>query len=304
MNGGRFRAWHIVFLSGVLLILFSSFGQGQKAAKPSPTYSNVAYGPHERNVLDFWKAESSTPTPLVVFIHGGSFTKGSKEMVFKQLPPKTFLDAKISVAAINYRLLDDAPLPAAHQDAVSAVQFLRTKASEWNIDKKRIGASGGSAGAQLCMYLAFKDDQSEPESADPVERESSRLACIATSKGQTTLNLDLWNQWIPGGWDTIQDRLAFFGVKTKEEYHAKERLVSAIELISRDDPPIFMTYKMAHGDPVPKEDVRDWKAHHVIFGVKLKEKMDALGVEAYLHYPGAKTKYDSIAQFLIAKLTR
>jgi len=282
----------------------------QGDAKIAPTYSNVAYGPHKRNVLDFWKAESSKPTPLVVFIHGGAFTKSSKELVLKQLPIKILLDAKISVASINYRLLDDAPLPAAYQDAVRAVQFLRTKASEWNIDQKRIGASGGSAGAQLCMYLAFKDDQAKPESADPLERESSRLACVATSGGQTTSNYDLWNEWLPGGFDYPPDaghadHLVLFGAKTKEEYLAKARLVSAMDLISADDPPIFMTYNAAPGDPVPNDTkkVRGWKAHHVIFGIKLKEKMDALGIEAHLNYPGAKTKYDLIPQFLIAKLT-
>ena len=43
-----------------------------------PTYSDVAYGPHPRNVLDFWQAESERPAPLVVYIHGGGFTGGDK----------------------------------------------------------------------------------------------------------------------------------------------------------------------------------------------------------------------------------
>lgn len=46
---------------------------GQEKAKLAPTYKDVAYGPHERNVLDVWLAESATPTPLVVYIHGGGF---------------------------------------------------------------------------------------------------------------------------------------------------------------------------------------------------------------------------------------
>ena len=36
-----------------------------------PTLENVAYGPHERNVLDFWRAESDAPAPVLIFIHGG-----------------------------------------------------------------------------------------------------------------------------------------------------------------------------------------------------------------------------------------
>jgi acetyl esterase/lipase len=44
------------------------------AAKPMhrPTQANVAYGSHERQVLDFYKAESKQPTPLLFFIHGGA----------------------------------------------------------------------------------------------------------------------------------------------------------------------------------------------------------------------------------------
>lgn len=48
------------------------------AKKPAPTYKNVSYGPHERNVFDFWAAKSSHPTPLVVFIHGGGFVNEAR----------------------------------------------------------------------------------------------------------------------------------------------------------------------------------------------------------------------------------
>ena len=303
--GWLFHTWRITLSFVMLLILFSALCKAQQTAKPAPAYPDVAYGPHERHVLDFWKAESSAPAPLVVYIHGGGFTGGRKESISADTL-KMLLDAKISVAAIHYRLLANAPLPAAHHDAVRALQFLRTKASAWNIDKTRVGAFGGSAGAQLCMYLAFKDEQANPDAADSLQRESSRLTCVATTGGQTTRNFDLWVEWIPGYDTPHSDPLAYFGAKTKEEYLAKVPSVSALDLISEDDPPIFMSYKMAPGDPVPEDpdQTRGWKVHHVIFGVKLKEKMDALGVEANLVYPGAETKYESIAQFFIAKLTK
>src|ERR1043165_9459952 len=48
---------------------------------PAPTAADVHYGPHERNVLDFWKAPSEQPTPLVVYIHGGGFVAGDKSGV-------------------------------------------------------------------------------------------------------------------------------------------------------------------------------------------------------------------------------
>ncbi len=65
-----------------------------------------------------------------------------------------------------------------------------------------------------------------------------------------------------------------------------------------------MSYGMSPDDPVPDDPSRagGWKVHHVMFGVKLKEKMDKLGVEADLKYPGARTTYRSNAAFFITKL--
>jgi dipeptidyl aminopeptidase/acylaminoacyl peptidase len=67
-----------------------------------PTYSNLSYGEYPRNVLDFWKAFSVRPTPLVVFIHGGGFQSFGKERIMHD-DVRQFLSAGISVAATNYR---------------------------------------------------------------------------------------------------------------------------------------------------------------------------------------------------------
>ncbi len=292
-------------LAGMALLLpaIPCVGQDAGAQKPAPTHKNVAYGPHERNALDFWQAKSDKPAPLVVFIHGGGFTGGSKDQINANVL-KELLEAGISVAAIHYRLLKDAPLPAAHQDATRALQFLRSKAREWNLDKRKVGAFGGSAGAQLCTYLAFHDEMADPKSADPVKRESTRLTSVATTGGQTTMDFDWWTKNIPGYDKLHKDPLETFGVKTKAEYLARAKEVSALSLVSKDDPPLFMSYGMAPGDPVPEDPAKaqSWKVHHVIFGVKLKEEMDRLGVEADLKYPGAKTRYGSIPAFFKAKL--
>src|SRR3954452_14394278 len=103
-------------ISGLLLfalLIAPAHAQQKKkrGAKPAPDLADVKYGPHQRNVLDLWKAKSDRPTPLVVFIHGGGFRQGDKS----QLSPGLLtpcLDAGISVAAINYRLTDTAPFPA------------------------------------------------------------------------------------------------------------------------------------------------------------------------------------------------
>jgi acetyl esterase len=283
----------------------SAPGQRPGPSKPAPQQKNVAYGPHERNVLDLWQAKSEKPTPLVVYIHGGGFRAGSKESL-NAGTLRELLDAGISVAAVNYRFVSHAPLPAAHHDCRRALQFLRSKAGAWNLDKTRVGAFGGSAGAQLCMYLAFHDDMADRDSDDPIARESTRLTCVATNGGQTTMDVEWWKKHIPDYDAPHRNFFETFGVKTKEEYLKKVADVSALSLISKDDVPIFMTYGMKPDDPVPDDArrARGWKVHHVVFGVKLKEKMDALGIEADLKYPGARTTYRSVSHFFIEKLTK
>jgi acetyl esterase/lipase len=289
----------------VIFALSTSIWAAQPKGKPAPTHPNVAYGPHERNVIDVWLAESTAPTPLVLYIHGGGFRGGSKESlradVLRQL-----LDSGISVAGVNYRLISHKRLPAAHHDCRRALQFLRSKAGEWNFDKKRVGAFGGSAGAQLSMWLAFHDEMAKPDSDDPLERESTRLACVATNGGQTTMDFDWWQKWIPGYDKPHRDPHEAFEAQTKEEMAKLVAEVSALALISADDPPIFMSYGMAPDAPVPTDPqrARGWKVHHVMFGVKLKEKMDELGVEADLKHPGASPKYESIPQFFKTKLLK
>ena len=291
------------------VVVVSTFSQTRAAesrssvARPEPTYSNVQYGPHERNVIDFYKAESAKPTPLVVYIHGGGFRGGSKRSLNRKVL-KELLDAGISVAALEYRFVSHKPLPAAHHDSLKALQFMRSKADQWKIDKTRIGAFGGSAGAQICMWLAFHDEMADPSSTDPVKRESSRLTCVATNGGQTTMDMNWWMRWIPDYEKPHRDRIEVFGDKTDEELQKVVQDISALSLITDDDPPIFMSYGMKPDDPIPTNAKRaqGWKVHHVMFGIKLKEKMDQLGVEADLKYPEAQTIYKSIADFFIKKL--
>ncbi len=94
------------------------------------------------------------------------------------------LEEGISVASVEYRFIAEATadgvVPPVHgplHDAARALQFVRSKASEWNIDKSKIAASGGSAGACTSLWLAFHSDLADPKSADPIARESTRL-CV------------------------------------------------------------------------------------------------------------------------------
>ena len=298
-------------------------GLKQAEGNQAPTHAGVKYGDHERQIFDIWLAESETPTPLAIYIHGGGFRAGSKEKL-NQGVREDLLEAGISVAAINYRYMSKAtPLPTSHHDARRALQTMRSRAEEWNLDKERVAAFGGSAGAQICMWLGFSDEMADPESEDPVERESTRLTCVATSGGQTTNDPEFWGNLItkllgpdidPSSLarpleditDPEQARIAAWGAKTLEEANEKASRHTALSLISADDPPIFMSYGMTPDAKPPADQgrIRGWVIHHVDLGTALKEKTDALEAEAHLKYPGAETPYPSQVEFFVDKLLK
>jgi acetyl esterase len=136
-------------------------------------------------VLDLWKAKSNWPTPLVMFIHGGGFSKGDKSAVSPILLQEA-LRRGISMAAIDYRYSTQAPYPASMTDSARAVQYLRNRAPEWSPDAKAFGATGSSAAAGVSLWLAFHNDLASPKSADPGERQSTRLSAVAVDNAQST----------------------------------------------------------------------------------------------------------------------
>jgi len=82
------------------ITIYLSLSASALTAEPAHTEKNVAYGTHERQVLDFYQADSRKPTPLVLHIHGGGWINGDKK---DPLGLEKYLNAGISVASINYR---------------------------------------------------------------------------------------------------------------------------------------------------------------------------------------------------------
>ena len=278
----------------LLLILLSSGGaaqeQPQSAVKPKPDHENVKYGPHERNVFDLWLAKSDRPAPLVLFIHGGGFRQGDKG----SLAPgrlKAFLDSGFSVAAINYRLTDTAPAPAAYLDSARALQFLRANARKWNLDSKLVASTGGSAGAGTSMWLAFHDDLADPRSADPVARESTRLTCIAVDNGQSSYDPRFAEKiGIPRpNFERHPFFLAFYGITTEEidtpRAYKLYEAAAPITFLTKDDAPAMLNYTFPNNDVTDKTTVNEI-VHHPKFGIALKEQMDKLGIECIVQYVG------------------
>lgn len=292
--------------------------QPKKAAPPlpPPTLANVAYGTHERQALDFWKAKTDKPTPLLFFIHGGGWVGGDKGLVRELI---ACLDAGISIVSINYRYSWQAQLAGVKppvewplHDAARALQFVRSKAGEWNIDKRRIGASGTSAGACSSLWLAFHKDMADPKSGDLIARESTRLWCAVVRGAQTSLDPQQLKEWTPnsryGGHafgfmdpndtKTRDTRFAEF-LAARESVLPWIKEYSPIEHVSAGDPPVCLIYSDTPALGQPQKD----PTHTVNYGVKLLEKCKSVGVECELVYPGGPdVKHRTALDYLVAKL--
>jgi len=261
--------------------------RSRQAQKPAPDYPDVKYGPYERNLLDVWLAKSDKPAPVVIYIHGGGFVHGDKSGV-PALVLQECLKSQISVASIIYRFISTDPFPAPQHDGARAVQFIRSKAKEWNIDPAKVAAFGGSAGAGISLFLAFHDDMADPMSSDTVLRQSTRLTCAGSFSGQTSYDPLVIQQWIGGRAAEHPSILLAYRCKSPDEFKnpALQKTydeVSAIKHLTKDDPPVFMFYTEPDR-PLPAEGKPGQGIHHPIFGHKLKEKMDALGIENVYHH--------------------
>ena len=281
--------------------------------QPKPTVANLAYGKHPRQVIDFWQAESDSPTPLVLFIHGGGWRAGDKNTLSGTII-ESFRQAGISVAAINYRYTQQAfedkvmpPVKAPLEDAARALQTIRSKAKEWNIDKKRIGATGGSAGACSSLWLAFHDDLADPKSDDPIARESTRLWCAAVNGAQTSLDPKELLEWIP---NYTYGAHAFGLANIKELTEKREEVLpwikeySPISHVTKDDPPIMLFYNKQETPPVVGTTQKD-PTHSGVMGVKLAERLKSVGVDCVLvHQDQPHPKYTSTTLYLIDQLKK
>jgi len=297
-------------------------GVGPKTYPPNsksnplvPTSANVSYGEHERNKLDFWQAKSEKPTPVIMILHGGDWVAGSKVNVprnprFPNL--RAIVGEGISVVAINHRLIGKhtegvvPPVKATLEDVARAVQFIRSNAREWKIDKDRIGSYGHSAGGCSSLWLAYHDDMADPKSEDPVARESTRLWCAAGAGAQTTLDPRQLKEWFtnPGYGGHAFGDYAFS--KEFERFLAdREKLLPWIKeyspwgLVSAGDPPVYLAYD---NEP-PASGLGLDSIHGVTFGVRLKKHCTELGVECHVVYPGSPdAKYKSPIEYLVATL--
>jgi len=257
-----------------------------------PTHADVPYGPHERNKIDLYLAESKTPTPLVLYIHGGGFRGGDKSSVnageIRALQREGW-----SVAAINYRFTNVLPAPGQYLDCGRALQFLRHNAEKYNLDAKLVASTGGSAGAGTSLWLAFHDDLADPKSEDPIARESTRLVCTVVANAQSSYDPRFAEKaGIPRpNFERHVFFEPFYGLKVADadtpEAYKRYEAAAPITYLTKDDPPALLNYSYQNVDVTNTSDL-GLVVHHPKLGIALKAQMDKLGIECIVQYRAAE----------------
>lgn len=93
--------------------------------------------------------------PAILIIHGGGWSAGSKnDHVYRSLMVDYAMKGYV-VCNMNYRLVQEAPMPACIEDVKAAVNWMKTNAERLGIDPNRIGTYGHSAGGHLSLMAGL-----------------------------------------------------------------------------------------------------------------------------------------------------
>jgi acetyl esterase/lipase len=122
------------------------------AQKSVPGKQALAYGADPLQQIDYWPAAGSK-SPLVLFVHGGGWKRGDKDMVDGSPKLTHWHGQGYAVASVNYRLIPEAIVEQQAADIAEAVSFLRANAVRLGFDPERIALVGHSAGAHLVALV-------------------------------------------------------------------------------------------------------------------------------------------------------
>lgn len=219
--------------------------------------------------LDIYSPQSiSHPLPVVLWIHGGGWSKGRKE----RKPPVNLMASGYIIVSIDYRLSNAAPFPAQIEDCKAAVRWLRANSEAYHIDPGHIGAWGHSAGGHLAALLGTSGGVAALEGAGDNSAFSSRVQAVCDVSGPSDI-LRLYKDASNATEESSRRAKTFveqFLGGKGEQFEAKAIAASPVTYISKDD----AAFLLIHGEndmsiPVSQSEL-------------FVEKLKSAGVEATL----------------------
>ncbi|MDA0810454.1 MAG: alpha/beta hydrolase [Planctomycetota bacterium] len=185
--------------------------------------------------LDLYLPADAKDVPLVVWIHGGGWSGGSKN----GCPISWLTDDGYAVASISYRLTDKAIFPAQIHDCKAAIRWLRANAEKFGYSTAKVGVSGSSAGGHLAALVGTSGDVKELEGTVGGNLDqSSRVDAVVDFYGATDFVLRSKTQpHRANEKGSVVYRLLGGGADQKVEL-AKQ--ASAAFHVTKDDPPFLV----------------------------------------------------------------
>ncbi len=140
-------------------------------ALPAPreiTYKSTATGDLQLS-LHLPAVAARGPRALVVWVHGGSWSRGSKDDLPSSNPHlySALLQQGYAIASVGYRLSGEARFPAPVQDINDAVNFLHDHGREYGVDGSAVVMAGRSAGGHLASLVGLINGHGTPSFAKP-----------------------------------------------------------------------------------------------------------------------------------------
>jgi acetyl esterase/lipase len=247
-------------MSGACLLLAACVAMpaGKAHLQSDATQRDLIYArPGGRELhLDLYRARARKPTPVLVYVHGGGWTRGARPVSSE--PFTTWLANGISVVAIEYRLAGEARAPAAVQDVRCALAWVAANAVRHGLDRQRIVLQGGSAGGQLALLAAFAPASAQLD--DPTCPSPPPIAAVLDYFG--IADLTTWHP--PSG--AVQRWLW-----PRADFRAYAWKLSPLHHVRAGLPPVFVV----HGDSDPT--VPPAQSHQLV------SALQRAGVTAQLH---------------------
>lgn len=266
----------------ILLTLFFALSAVLSAADAPPGYRTLTDIPFakvdgHRLALDLYLPEGKQGAPLVVFVHGGAWSRGSRT----EMPLVAMAPAGFAFASIDYRLSPVAPFPAQAHDIKAAIRFLRAKQSEYGYDATRIAIAGTSAGAHLALLVGVTNGNKELEGTvgDNLDQ-SSDVQAILSYYGASNF-MTILKQSTPYGIGVRMPALQLLLGGQPEQEEVLAKLASPVFHIDANDPPLLLL----HGDQDPQMPVNQSLE---IYGAYREMGLDAEFLPVYQAAHGGK----------------
>jgi arylformamidase len=135
--------------AGLALLLAATLAAPAIAA---PKSREEKYGTHGRQRLDVYARPGLSSAPVLLFVHGGAWTRGDKRGV-NELPEYAERNGFLLMST-DYRLAPDVDAGGSAEDVAGAFAWAKANAAKYGGDPNRIFLVGHSAGAHLVVLVA------------------------------------------------------------------------------------------------------------------------------------------------------